>query len=288
MILGLASPIQLDLQSTRVVLEDYVLDPSRLDSITTDGPFNLKTEHSILTITGRPMQELYNLTFWAEGVGESVLLKRTRKTLYSFLYASDGTDKKVMIKGEFNAWNPNNTILEKTDSSFTTYELLSPGTYQYLYVVDGKEMLDPQNPDSISNGMGGWNSVINIPGPDPKTVPTIKADRYTTGSIFFMSNNSVSGLYAYWNNTLIPNDFIRFNDDEILVLIPGNAAEVKRSKIRLWAYNEEGVSNDVMIPLHQGKVLTSSDELNRFDNEAMVMYFLMVERFNNGNPSNDQ
>ncbi|MEQ8903976.1 alpha-amylase family glycosyl hydrolase [Ekhidna sp.] len=288
LILGLASPIQLDLQSTRVVLEDYVLDPSRLDSITTDGPFNLKTEHSILTITGRPMQELYNLTFWAEGVGESVLLKRTRKTLYSFLYASDGTDKKVMIKGEFNAWNPNNTILEKTDSSFTTYELLSPGTYQYLYVVDGKEMLDPQNPDSISNGMGGWNSVINIPGPDPKTVPTIKADRYTTGSIFFMSNNSVSGLYAYWNNTLIPNDFIRFNDDEILVLIPGNAAEVKRSKIRLWAYNEEGVSNDVMIPLHQGKVLTSSDELNRFDNEAMVMYFLMVDRFNNGNPSNDK
>lgn len=288
LIVGLATPIALDLQNTSVVLEDYLLEPERLDSVTTDGPFNMEIDNSILKISGRPKQALYNLTFWSEGVGESVLMIRTKKTMFSFLYQPKGDERKVMIKGEFNAWNPNNTVLEKKGNSFSTYELLTPGIYQYLYVVDGVELRDPNNPDSISNGMGGWNSVIKIAGADPAKVPTISTDRFTANSIFFKTNNPVTGIYAYLENTLIPDEFIRFNDDEFLVVLPDNAKNIKRSKLRLWAYNEEGVSNDVLVPLDYGKVITSSDELDRNDYEAMVMYFLMVDRFNNGNPANDR
>ncbi len=288
LIIGSATPIQLDLQTTNIALEDYVLSPERLDSITTDGPFNLEINNSILRITGRPKQPLYNLTFWSEGIGESVLLKRTKKTMYSFLYQPKGGEKKVMIKGEFNAWNPNNTVLEKTGNNYSTYELLPAGTYQYLYVVDGKEMLDPLNPDSISNGMGGWNSVIKIAGPDLNEIPKVKTENYTSTEITLTSNNAISSIYAYWNNTLIPDEFVSIENDEIRLSIPANAGKVKRSKIRLWAFNDEGVSNDVLIPLHQGKVLVSNDQLDRSDFESMVMYFLMVDRFNNGNPSNDK
>src|SRR5690606_27199308 len=72
------------------------------------------------------------------------------------------------------------------------------------------------------------------------------------------------------------------------VRIPANAKEIERSKIRVWAYNKEGKSNDVLVPLHFGNVISSASQLNRNDYEAMVMYFLMVDRFNNGNQSNDK
>ncbi|WP_424963790.1 alpha-amylase family glycosyl hydrolase [Ekhidna sp.] len=288
LIVGQATPIMLDLQNTAVELEDYLLEPQRLDSVTTDGPFSLQIDNSVLKISGRPKQALYNLTFWAEGVGESVLMVRTKKTMFSFLYQPKGDERKVMIKGEFNAWNPNNTVLEKKGNSFSTYELLTPGTYQYLYVVDGNEMRDPSNPDSVSNGMGGWNSVINIAGSNPAKVPTVATQSFSSSSINLTSNNSVTGLYAYWENTLIPNEFITIEGGNVHISIPANAQDVKRSQIRLWAYNKEGISNDVLIPLHYGKVISSTDQLDRNDYEAMVMYFLMVDRFNNGNPVNDK
>ena len=63
LIIGAATPIQLDQQVTNVILEDYVLKPERIDSITTDGPFNLEIDNSILRIVGRSKQPIYNLTF---------------------------------------------------------------------------------------------------------------------------------------------------------------------------------------------------------------------------------
>jgi glycosidase len=288
LIIGAATPVQLDLQHTQIVLEDYVTEPNRIDSITTDGPFNLEINSSILNIHGRPKKGLYNLTFWSNGIGESVLLKRTKKTMYSFLYQGTGSEKKAQIKGEFNAWNPNNSTLEKKGSNFSSYELLTPGKYQYLYDIDGEEMLDPQNPDSISNGMGGWNSLITIKGPDKNKLPTIKTKNYTQTSFKLESNNDISGIYAYWENTLIPIDFITLDKRSISVKIPSNATLKERSKIRLWAFNDEGVSNDVLIPLHNGEVLNSAEQVKRSDYEGMVMYFLMVDRFNNGNTANDK
>ncbi|MEP1033461.1 alpha-amylase family glycosyl hydrolase [Ekhidna sp.] len=288
LILGKATPINLDLEVTKVQVEDYIIDLSRLDSVTSDGPFALNLKDQVLTISGRPKKPLYNLTFWAEGIGESVLLKRTKKTMYSFLYQPVGDEQDVRIKGEFNAWNPNNTVLERKGNSYSGYELLSPGTYQYLFVVDGKEMRDRQNPDSISNGMGGWNSVINIAGPDAEKTPSVKTERYSLNTINLWSSNSVQQVYAYWNNTLLPESHVQLDDQNITITIPAEARLSQRTTIRLWAYNDEGVSNDVLIPLDKGKVLSSADQVNRNDYESMVMYFLMVDRFNNGNEGNDR
>lgn len=286
LIVGEASPIQLDLEVTRVILGDYVLEPLRIDSISTDGPFNLEIDNSVLVIIGRPKKALYNLTFWSDGKGESVLLKRTKKTLYSFVYNGSGSD--VKIKGEFNAWNPNNTVLERRGNGWSTYQLLSPGSYQYLYVVDGQEIRDPYNKDSVSNGMGGWNSIINIAGPNRNKLPIIKTSGYGNNTITVTSSNTVEKLYAYWNNVLLPESALQFTEEGIKITIPQNAKKVERSTIRVWAYNQEGRSNDVLVPLHKGNVLDAADQLTRKDYQSMIMYFLMVDRFNNGNVSNDK
>ena len=39
---------------------------------------------------------------------------------------------------------------------------LFPGKYQYKLVTDGREISDPFNPDSMSNGLGGYNSLLTV------------------------------------------------------------------------------------------------------------------------------
>lgn len=286
LIIGRATPVNLDLEITRIILADYVLYPAKIDSITSDGPFNIEIDNSVLILLGRPKLPLYNLTFWSGGYGESVLLKRTKKTLYSFVY--NGQAKEVKIKGEFNSWNANSSMLEPRGNGFSTYELLGPGQYQYLYVVDGEERLDPVNKDSVSNGMGGWNSVITIQGPNRKELPILSTAASWNNTISLNSSNPVEKVYAYWENRLIPEEQMVITEEEIQINIPKNAKDVERSKLWIWAYNQEGVSNEVMVPLHYGEVIKSSESVNRKDHEAMIMYFLMVDRFNNGETSNDQ
>ena len=63
---------------------------------------------------------------------------------------------------------------------------------------------------------------------------------------------------------------------------------MNRSFIRVWAENDWGVSNDVLVPLAKGKVLTNSSKITREDRHAQIMYFVLVDRFKNGNTDNDR
>jgi len=57
--------------------------------------------------------------------------------------------KEVKVAGEFNKWNFDALSLVKRGGS--TWEAilpLPPGKYKYLYRIDGKEVLDPLNPDT--------------------------------------------------------------------------------------------------------------------------------------------
>ena len=62
---------------------------------------------------------------------------------------------------------------------------------------------------------------------------------------------------------------------------------MERSYIRVWATNKYGVSNDIFIPLYKGKIIKKLSNIKRDDKQALILYFLMVDRFNNGNKNND-
>ncbi|MEQ9404820.1 MAG: alpha-amylase family glycosyl hydrolase [Cyclobacteriaceae bacterium] len=286
LIIGRATPIQLNQEETILPIEDYVIQYDRIDSVTSDGPFSIEIIDSNLVISGQPEKPGYSLTFWEKGNGESVLLKRNIKTPYSFSYSGDEED--IKIKGAFNAWNPNNTILEKQDSEYAAQVLLSPGSYEYLFVVDGREIRDPSNKDSVSNGMGGWNSIIEIPGSDKTALPIISPVSFSDNKVSLSSSNEVDRVYVFWENKLLSREYVEIDGNNIDVILPNNAVTTERTVLRVWAANEEGMSNDVLIPLHFGKVLSSPTQISRKDREAMIMYFLMVDRFNNGNFTNDK
>ena len=75
----------------------------------------------------------------------------------------DDRAKTVCIAGTFNDWNPNTTRMLTTGPGQWVKELaLSPGIYEYQYVVDGRWINDPQAVKSTPNPYGGRNSVLVV------------------------------------------------------------------------------------------------------------------------------
>jgi glycosidase len=153
--------------------------------------------------------------------------------------------------------------------------------------VDGKEILDPFNDDSTDNGQGGYNSRIIIGKPDMQT-PFIYGSSFADGEIRIKYDQALDGIEAFWENYRIPGSMIRNGDQEIIISIPDEAGTIKRSHIRIWGYNKNGLSNDMLVPLENGRVITDAASLDRTDQHTYRMYFLMVDRFFNGRQDNDK
>ncbi len=286
LIVGTASPISINPDSTEINLEDFVLQTNKIDSISLPTGLSLKRMGNQLTATGMMALKIDVLRIWSNGQAYSIPLQKVNKQKVTLTYT--GNAKDVKTKGEFNAWNADNSILIKENGVFQISMWLNPGNYQYLFLVDGKEKRNPSNKDSVDNGMGGWNSLLRIPRPDSKKIPTIITKSFTENTITLTLLNPATELTVFWKNFLLDATSVKQSDTEFEITIPAQASIEERSFIRAWAANEEGISNDVLIPLQNGKVVSSSSQLTRFDKEANILYFMMIDRFNNGKKENDE
>jgi len=70
----------------------------------------------------------------------------------------------VQIAGDFNSWTPESLHLTHSHGRPVWQKAirLSPGLYQYKYLVDGRWVSDPGNKKRADDFFGGKNSVINI------------------------------------------------------------------------------------------------------------------------------
>ena len=60
-----------------------------------------------------------------------------------------------------------------------------------------------------------------------------------------------------------------------------------RTFIRVYALGDGKNLNDLLIPLENGKVVNDVAQLTRHDDQAQILYSLMIDRFENGNKKND-
>jgi glycosidase len=283
-IIGLASPISITGDSTFVNLEDYVIDLARIDSVSVPAPLTHTLDGKYLTVVGSLTSHLDNITVWSKGQAYTIPVQKASRTKVTLTFAGPATEVKT--KGEFNAWNADQNVFEKKEGLFETTLWLSPGRYQYVLVVDGKERLDPSNKDSVDNGLGGWNSLLTLPQPNESKLPVLSTYQSTNTTVSLTLSNPARQVQVYWENFLVQE--VDKTDGRITLTIPAAASQKKRSFIRVWAANEEGISNDVLIPLENGKVLDRPAQLSRSDKEAQVLYFMMVDRFNNAITANDE
>ncbi len=70
---------------------------------------------------------------------------------------------EVFVAGTFNGWNPAEIVMrENGDGAYATSLLLTPGRYEYKFIVNGQWVADPNCPDSIQNGHGSVNSAMTV------------------------------------------------------------------------------------------------------------------------------
>lgn len=284
LIKGNATPILLTNGKNEINLEDYALDLSKIDSISSLKELKQTREDKILVLEGELSTWLADLKLWSNGQVYAVPLQKTTKTKVTLNYSGTATDIKV--KGEFNAWNP--VPLKKVDNQYLIDFYLNPGNYQYVLILNGKDLRDKSNPDSVDNGMGSFNSIIRVPRPDSKKLPLITTEKASGTSFTLSFQQPATELKIYWKNFLLDYSSGDIKDQKIDIEIPEQAKKEKRTFIRVWAANAEGVSNDVLIPIDNGEVLLSADELTRQDKESQILYFMMIDRFQNGNKENDE
>ena len=88
---------------------------------------------------------------------------RKKRSIAVRLEFHDDQAKTVCIAGTFNDWHPKTTPMLTTGPGQWIKELaLSPGIYEYQYVVDGSWINDPQAVKSTPNPLGGRNSVLVV------------------------------------------------------------------------------------------------------------------------------
>ncbi len=284
-VFGDALPVKLEPDTTIIHLEDFVLDLKNVDKVIAPIGFSqhLSTDGRLLRlITSSEIPALNLLTFTKGAHKEVVLMKKSSKKKYHFTFDPKGkTYKKVQLVGDVNAWNPQNTPLQFKNGKWETTLYLNPGTYGFQVVLDGKWMLDPNNPEKIENGIGGWNSPLVVKGVDKDKLPQINHLNWNNKQLEIAANNPVKEYIALWRNK-------RITIQDGIVSIPTEAKKIKRSTLRIWAYNDFGASPQVFIPLEYGIPVFNPQKLNRNDKRTNILYFPMVDRFCDGNPSNNR
>jgi len=86
----------------------------------------------------------------------------------TFAYQGSGNEGEVLVAGSFNNWA--STAAEGTwpmtfhasAGAWIIKRDLPRGEHQYKFVVDGQWINDPDNPERVSDGFGGHNSLMRV------------------------------------------------------------------------------------------------------------------------------
>ena len=97
---------------------------------------------------------------------------------------------------------------------------------------------------------------------------------------------------AYIQNTLIDHSLWHEAEEGTWTLdlsaIPDLDTRFKgRAYLRIFAEDDQFLFNDLLLPMQNGKIITDAAQLNRHDQQAQILYSVLIDRFHNGNTAND-
>lgn len=233
------------------------------------------------------------LDFAHEGNVYSVPVKSRVQRKYKFSYKPDQNYKVLTLFGSFNGWDRGNLPMKDDDGDgvFETEIPLEPGRYEYKFFGDGKEIVDPFNPDKKPNGMGDFNSVFAVP--ESKTgknfLHTSKFEDANGKSAFSFiyedeKNDAplkLENVIALLDNSTIPVKNILINGKSINIIFDKEELE-KKSLLRVSVNRNGRTTNLQSVFLADGKPAGSAQ--NFLWNDAII-YSLMIDRFNDGDKS---
>ena len=289
-ICNLASPVVFTSDTITFYLSDYFTDISQISEISFPEKVEVFQEdsNSYRMVRENGLPALSVITVQTVNSNESsILIKNLAKQKVTISFDPGKRHyQNVKIRGSMNYWNSRLSKMKFIQGKWMEEIELIPGEYQYLILADGREFLDPENPDSMDNNIGGFNSLLKVGRYKQADLPFIRSENFARNKIQLISNTSIHDVYAFWQNMSLKSEI---SGNHIQIYIPKTAKKLERSWIRVVASDSTGgISNDILVPLEYGQVITDSKELTRFDRQAMIIYFMMVDRFKNGDMSNDK
>ncbi|MDZ7344118.1 MAG: alpha-amylase family glycosyl hydrolase, partial [candidate division KSB1 bacterium] len=250
----------------------------------------------LLILTAAPHAEgLTLLSFRHEGEVYQIPVFLQILQRHRFQYHLRKAAQKVNVMGSFNGWNRNNLPMhdENGDNIYEMILPLEPGRYEYKFVIDTEEILDPENPEIVSNNIGGYNSVLTIPPRHPEKSVLHLLGSKTTGPdlelIFvYERENQPAALRHEHIIALINNQKIA----EKKILIVGNQIGVRLDQDLLKgsttvrvAVTQNGHSTLMQsVRLYDGRPAGSTPAW--FSWHDAVIYAMMIDRFDDGDPTN--
>jgi glycosidase len=201
---------------------------------------------------------------------------------------------RVTVFGNFNFWDRDGLVMKRNAAGDYSLRVpFEPGQYEYLFSVDGREILDPANPDSVPNGLGGYNSALRVLPEFPGERPFITPDDYETGRRLvlryrILPNDHEGGfsqydIVAFADNRRLPVKYIRTRGERLELRIPRHIAENSR-RIRVAWSGGKTVSNFSELILEKGLPAGNGENFRWQD---AIIYSLMPDRFYDGDPSNN-
>jgi len=307
--LYLGEKLMIDLKNYGIKYENQVKIPSH-DRLTLD--FN--SESLVLTVSSTQARShaleagLYRFTIdyrassaarWSEA---TVVVRVRPIQRITFRYFSEDSDKRVSIAGNFNNWSYADHVCEynKAEKSYEITVGMKPGRYEYKVVVDGEWIMDPANPDTVSNGMGGFNSAMVVEGKTNRPGMFIKqwAEKTDDGDIkltfrFLSGGKGINPqkIIVMTGNRQLPSDRVQYFPDKkwVSATLPVSLWESERvhGKIRLIGEDTEGFPTKENITLCLNNIPRGKMTGDFRDWYDAILYSLMVDRFANGDSTNN-
>src|SRR5690554_6719583 len=127
-IVGLASPINLELDTTTILTADFFIDPSLIDSVSSPGNMGsmLSPDRDSVILTGNLEKPLGVIKFWIDGYAHHILARKSNKENVTITFNPGGKNyRSVQVKGEFNSWNAASAPLQKNGNIWETDMLMN-------------------------------------------------------------------------------------------------------------------------------------------------------------------
>jgi cyclomaltodextrinase / maltogenic alpha-amylase / neopullulanase len=217
--------------------------------------------------------------------------------LHKFVYKPTEKVEKIFVTGSFNNWNKGKDRLMDTEGN-GLYELtlpLEPGSYIYKYIIDGKAIIDPENPEKTPSGFDDFNSVLRV-----READTLQSFLHV--DLFKNMKDKISLSFFYENS----GDSSSLNEKEIIALLDNKRIDAKKVKIeantidiqltkkelqggktlRVIVSRQGKASNIQQVILHNGiPAGRSTLPWSWYDGS---IYSIMIDRFSNGDKKNDK
>ncbi len=269
--------------------EDYDIHFNQNSDVSVD----YNPSKNLLVVTPKTSFEgMTTIGFMMDGAEFAIPVIVSLQQEHKFSFKSEGEKyDKVNLFGSFNGWNRENFPMIKDKDTFSISIPLDPGTYQYKYYANGIELTDPENPDSIANGLGGFNSVLTVPERHPEKVFLHILERKENGDTisfqYLFEKENIEGSLSKENViTLLDNKKI---DPEKIVIEKNKVginllrSELEGEKVLRVAVTLNGqITNLQKNILYDGKPAGYDDNFSWYDG---VIYSIMIDRFEDGDAS---